>query len=208
MELAAGVYATTLAPAPGPVLNSRREHGRQENLQEAEQVRLHPLAARHAPRRRTVVAKGKAAGIKFSSQLVYNVRGGGKAMKGTVKKTTTAKPTPASPKAASTQSKADFVRAHASLSPKEIVKKGKAEGLKFDVHYVYNVRAYSEAAGKKKRASKARTTPRTGAAVRRPIATSTKAEMLLRAVAAEIGLGRAMEILSAERAMVRAVIGG
>ncbi len=154
-----------------------------------------------------VVAKGKAAGIKFSPQLVYNVRGGSKAMKGTVKKTTTANPTAAPSKAAPAQSKADFVRAHSSLSPKEIVKKGRAEGLKFDVHYVYNVRAYSKASGKRKPTARA-TTARKALAVSRPITTSTKAETLLRAVAAEIGLGRAMEILAAERAMVRAVIGG
>ena len=155
-----------------------------------------------------VVAKGKAAGITFSSQLVYNVRGGSKVKKGEAKKkTATAKPTAASSKAApATISKADFVRAHASLSPKEIVKKGRAEGLKFDVHYVYNVRAYSKTSGKKKRAKRAAPS-RKAASVSRPITTSTKAETLLRAVAAEIGLGRAMEILSAERAMVRAVIG-
>ena len=124
------------------------------------------------------------------------------------KKTATAKPTAASSKAApATISKADFVRAHASLSPKEIVKKGRAEGLKFDVHYVYNVRAYSKASGKRKPTARA-TTARKALAVSRPITTSTKAETLLRAVAAEIGLGRAMEILAAERAMVRAVIGG
>jgi hypothetical protein len=155
-----------------------------------------------------VVAKGKAAGIEFSSQLVYNVRGGSKAMKGTVKKTTTPAKSAAPSKAAPAQSKADFVRAHANLSPKDIVAKAKAEGLKLDVTYVYGVRAYDKMAAKNKRGSTARaTTTRKAPAVSRPITTSTKAETLLRAVAAEIGLGRAMEILSAERAMVRAVIG-
>jgi hypothetical protein len=52
------------------------------------------------------------------------------------------------------------------------------------------------------------TTPRKGAGVPRPVATVSKAEDLLKAVAAEIGLGRAMEILVGERARVRAVIGG
>ena len=42
----------------------------------------------------------------------------------------------------------------------------------------------------------------------RPIATTPKAEDLLKALGAEIGLGRAMEILAGERARVRAVIGG
>ncbi len=157
-----------------------------------------------------VVAKGKAAGIKFSSQLVYNVRGGSKTPKETAKKTSTAKPTAAAPKIP-TQSKADFVRSHASLSPKQILTKAKAAGIKLGIAYVYNVRGYDKTARKKKAARKPTTratTPRAGAAAPRPITTSTKTETLLRAVAAEIGLGRAMEILSAERAMVRAVIGG
>ncbi len=156
-----------------------------------------------------VVAKGKAAGIKFSSQLVYNVRGGGsKAKRGAAKKTPTAKSSAAvAPKAASAKSKADFVRAHADLSPKEIVAAAKAAGLKLGVSYVYNVRGYDKSKTKKKRATRA-TAVRRAPAVRRPITTGSKAETLLRAVAAEIGLGRAMEILSAERAMVRAVIGG
>ncbi len=151
-----------------------------------------------------VIAKAKAAGLKVSSSLVYMVRGRAGAKKGAAKKTSKTTAIVKTP----TQSKADFVRAHASLSPKEIVAKGKADGLKIDVHYVYNVRAYGKTAGKKKRAATRATPSRKAPAVSRPITTSTKAETLLRAIAAEIGLGRAMEILSAERAMVRAVIGG
>jgi hypothetical protein len=40
------------------------------------------------------------------------------------------------------------------------------------------------------------------------VTTASSTETLLKAVAAEIGLGRAMEILAGERARVRAVIGG
>ena len=90
---------------------------------------------------------------------------------------------------------------------KEVVATGKAQGVKFDDTYVYWARGSA-----KKRTSNAatrRATPwRNATAVPRPITTGSKAEMLLRAVAAEIGLGRAMEILAGERAMVRAVIGG
>jgi hypothetical protein len=168
-----------------------------------------------------VVAKGKAAGIKFSTQLVYNVRNGSKGKKGAAKKTSTPKPTVAASTKA-TVSKAAFVRAHASLSPKEIVKKAKAEGVKLDVRYVYNVRGYDKTKGKKK-AAKARapatkaTAPtarptraasRTAPSVPRPITSTRSAEDLLRAVAAEIGLGRAIEQLQGERARVRAILRG
>jgi hypothetical protein len=151
-----------------------------------------------------VVAKAKAAGIKFSPQLVYNVRGGSKAIKGTVKKTTTANTAPAA-KSPAKMNKADFVRAHAGLAPKDVVAKAKTEGVKFDTHYVYRVRGYDKTAGKTK---PARATPRQAARVPRPITTTSSAETLLKALGAELGLGRAMEILAGERARVRAVMGG
>jgi hypothetical protein len=154
-----------------------------------------------------VVAKGKAAGVKFSAQLVYNARGGSKAMKGTVKKTSTAKPAvPAKP----TLSKSDFVRARSHLSPKEIVEDAKAEGMKLGISYVYNVRGYDKAKTKTTRTRLAarRSSERTAPPVARPTTTSTKAEELLRAVAAEVGLGRAIELLEAERARVHAVLRG
>jgi hypothetical protein len=46
-----------------------------------------------------VVAKAKAAEITFSPQLVYNVRNGSKAQKGTAKRTAKAKPTTTSKRA-------------------------------------------------------------------------------------------------------------
>jgi hypothetical protein len=170
-----------------------------------------------------VVKKAKAAGIKFNPQLVYNVRGGSKAMKGTVKKTTTAKPVAAPASKTSTKvSKSDFVRARAHLSPKEIVEDAKGEGIKFDVKYVYNVRTYDKTGAKKKPAkapatrpsaptvkpTPKRATPRNGAPVPRPITTASSAEDLLRAVASEVGLGRAIELLQGERARVHSILRG
>jgi hypothetical protein len=99
-----------------------------------------------------VIAKGKAEGIKFGSSLVYMVRrrSSGKVKKGTAKTTpvkrtaaasvtsatskTPASKTPAKPP--KSESKADFVRAYPKLSPKELVAKAKAEGVKFDANYV------------------------------------------------------------------------
>jgi uncharacterized protein YggU (UPF0235/DUF167 family) len=45
-------------------------------------------------------------------------------------------------------------------------------------------------------------------AVPRPIATASRAEDLLKALGAEVGLAKAIEILSGERARVKAVLGG
>jgi len=152
-----------------------------------------------------VVTKAKSAGLAIDRNLVYKVRGRLKA-NGKSKEISTPATAPV-PRRTST-SKADFVRAHSNSSPKEIVAKAKAAGIKFDVGYVYNVRGYDKTAGKK------RATPKRSASMpigtnggRSPSTVPAKAEDLLKAVAAEIGLGRAMEILAGERARVRAVIG-
>lgn len=112
--------------------------------------------------------------------------------------------------AKTSSSKADFVRAHADLSPKEIVEKGKAEGVKLNASYVYNVRNYEKSKTQKKVTKRAahRATARKAPSVTRSIATNTSAEDLLRAVAAELGLGRAIELLQGERARVHAVMRG
>ena len=154
-----------------------------------------------------VVAKAKAAGIKLTSQLVYNVRGSSKAKKGTAKKTSTVKPgTPVSTKPP--KSKAAFVRGLPASTPaKDVVKQAKVAGLKLGVSYVYNIRGAAKMAAKKKRAainSPAVSAVANGGGSRG----STSAENLLKAVASEIGLGNAIEILVGERARVRAVIGG
>jgi hypothetical protein len=159
-----------------------------------------------------LVTKAKAAGIKLTTQLVYNVRGSSKAKKGAAQKASTTKPVAsasAASKSPAKMSKADFVRSRSHLSPREIVEDGKAAGIKLDASYVYNVRGYDAAKTRvTKQAAKRATTRRKGASVPRPIATTSKAEDLLKALGAEIGLARAIEILTGERARVRAVIGG
>jgi hypothetical protein len=125
--------------------------------------------------------------------------------KGKAKKSSTVKPVSAT--ASKAKSKAAFVRADRNLSPKEIVEKAKAEGLKLDVGYVYNVRGADKMRAKKKRAANKSTTVSTlvnggGWTV------SANAPDLLKAVAAEIGLGPAIETLAGERARVQAVFGG
>jgi len=178
-------------------------------VSKSEFIRMQPAALSAAE----VVEKAKAAGIKLRSQLVYNVRGSSKAKRGAAKKPST--PGPVAPRPAAAKkapakrpatSKADFVRSRSHLSPREVVEDGKAAGIKLDPGYVYNVRGYDAA---KRRVTKqaARRAARKGVAVTRPIASSSKAEDLLKALGAEIGLGRAIEILTGERARVRAVIG-
>jgi hypothetical protein len=166
-----------------------------------------------------VVERAKAKGMKTSRANVSRVRGlhGPKAVKtstivtSATSKTVAAKPTGGPAKI---RSKADFVRAYPSLAPREIVEKAKTEGVKFDVAYVYRIRAMDKTARKGKRAA-ARETISTTATVNGPASVtsvvarpSSSPEDLLRAVAAEIGLGRAVEILAGERARTRAVIEG
>jgi hypothetical protein len=166
-----------------------------------------------------VIAKGKAAGLKLSKNYVYKVRTEINAKSPAKGASMTTKPVAAVTKV----SKADFVRAHAGLAPKDVVAKAKAEGVKFNTHYVYRVRGYDKTAGKTKvtkattpatkpsaptiKQTPKSTTVRKAAPVPRPIPTTSSAETLLKAVAAELGLGHAMEILAGERARVRAVIG-
>ena len=142
-----------------------------------------------------VVAKAKADGIKIAPVLVYKVRGRAKAKKpGPVAARTVAK--------TGGKSKAAFVRGHADLTAKEVVAKAKAEGIKLTEGYVYNVRTYDKKAGKQGAGARTAAAP-----VVRSIASGSSTESLLRAVAAEIGLGRAIEMLEVERSRVRAAIG-
>jgi len=107
------------------------------------------------------------------------------------------------PKTAATTkptSKAAFVRAYANLSAREIVAKAKEQGIKMGEPYVYNVRAYAKTKLGRRKGT------RRGHAVTRPITTTSAAESLLTALAAEIGLARAIEILQGERARVHAVL--
>jgi hypothetical protein len=156
-----------------------------------------------------VVAKAKAVGLKFAPQLVYKVRGRAKTKKSTPKKTSAMVATaPMTSATKPPKSKSAFIRNLPSSTPaKEVVEQAKAAGIKLNVGYVYNVRGAAKKAAKQKRGaakSPAVGTPTNGGGARR----SANVENLLKAVAAEIGLGPATEILAGERARVAAVIGG
>jgi hypothetical protein len=154
-----------------------------------------------------VVAKGKEAGIKLNRVLVYKVRAKGQPKKAASKKTAASAKSSVPTKAVSTKavSKAAFVRGLPSTTPaKEVVAKAKAAGIKIGVSYVYNIRGAAKMAAKRKRALAK--SPAVGPAVSVDGAGSLTS--LLKAVAAEIGLGPAIDILRSERARVAAVIGG
>lgn len=173
-----------------------------------------------------VVEKAKAQGLDVRPGLVYEVRRTDRAKRtGSAKPATAAKkgaskPTPvvresASPpkgepggaSRSSVTSKAAFVRAHASLSPKEIVDKAKAENIELDVGYVYNVRSSNKASSKAPGRAARRETQAKGASPATSVGVDSRLENLLKAIAAEVGLGRAIELLEAERAKIRAAIG-
>jgi hypothetical protein len=155
-----------------------------------------------------VVAKAKAAGLNFAPVLVYKVRGRAKSKTPKAAKTAGIVTTAAT--ATSTKppkSKSAFIRSLPSSTPaKEVVKQAKALGMKLTESYVYNVRGAAKKTAKAKRADAKSPAVRVanGGASRG----STSAENLLKAVAADIGLGPAIEILAGERARVAAVIGG
>jgi hypothetical protein len=185
-----------------------------------------------------VVSQGKAAGITLRPELVYEVRrvarartasgataSGSRGASGATASGATASRGKGNAKRSKSRSakgagarsslgkgkalsKADFVRAHANASPREITEKAAAEGITLGTRYVYNVRGSDRAAAKKKRQQARSGAPRKGVAVPRPIATTSRAEDLLKAVGAEVGLAKAIEILSGERARVKAVLGG
>jgi hypothetical protein len=90
----------------------------------------------------------------------------------------------------------------------DAVQTAKTQGIELTDKYVYNIRATARSAARKKtsvgEATVAGTPKRTLVVAK----TKTSAEDLLKAIAAEIGLGRAMTILSEQRAQVTAVLGG
>lgn len=163
-----------------------------------------------------VVEKAKAEGIELRPGLVYEVRRIGRTKKSTAakKRATAAKaiaPKPrltvansASPKNP-TPSKAAFVRQLPNLSAKEVIERARAEGIKLDVGYVYNLRSSGKAAQRRKKpAAKKMPSKYVGASA----SASTNEEQVLKMVAADVGLGRAIEILLAERARVHALLRG
>jgi hypothetical protein len=156
-----------------------------------------------------VVAKAKAQGIKLDRVLVYKVRirakAKGKSPKTVAAKKTTISVTKPSISTKPPKSKAAFVRGLPASTPaKDVVKLAKAAGILLGISYVYNIRGAAKMARKRAAAkSPAVRTVMNGGAPR----VSASAENLLKAVAAEIGLGPAIDILHSERARVRAVIG-
>lgn len=100
-------------------------------------------------------------------------------------------------------SKAAFVRAYPNLSAKEVVAKAKEHGVKMGEPYVYNVRTYDKNKGARRAGGR-----RAPGIARPSTVVSSSAESLLKAVAAEVGLGRAIEILQGERAQVHAMMRG
>jgi hypothetical protein len=198
-------------------------------------IRAQPAAMSAAD----VVAQARAAGITLRPELVYEVRrvarartaSGAKGASGAKRNAKQSKSGPAKTAEARSSlgkatprkamSKAEFVRAHANASPKEITEKAAAVGITLGTRYIYNVRGSDRAAARKKTTARppkaawsnvsgeARSGfPRKGMAVPRPIATASRAEDLLKALGAEVGLAKAIEILSGERARVKAVLGG
>jgi hypothetical protein len=149
-----------------------------------------------------VVAKAKAAGITFDDKYVYRIRSLARGKKKSASKPGLAKATSAAASNGSTKpvtSKAAFVRSlPATIPAKAVVAQAKAAGLNLSAAYVYIVRA----AAKENRGS-----TRAGRSIPRPITTSSSAESLLRALGAELGLGRAIEVLEGEREKVLAVLG-
>ena len=113
-------------------------------------------------------------------------------------------------------SKSEFIRLHPSLSTAEVIAAGKDQGLTFTSSLVYAVRGKASgdgATGKRTSAAKKPATTKPSAPAptskaSRPSGSASSVEDLLKAVAAELGLGRAIEILQGERARVRAVFGG
>jgi hypothetical protein len=159
-----------------------------------------------------VIAKGKSEGLRIGRSLVYMVRGRNKkkSKMGGAQKT----PPVTDEGAGVVQSKADLVRSLPQETPmKEIVPGAAAAGTKPPGGHVQEVRRRHKTAGKKRSRRGAPTKPVSKQATATnggstSAATTSRAEDLLKAVAAELGLGRAMEILAGERARVRNVIGG
>ncbi|MGA3121683.1 MAG: hypothetical protein ABSF69_13035 [Polyangiaceae bacterium] len=161
-----------------------------------------------------IVDKAKAQGIDLRPGLVYEVRRTAKAVKAVApkKRATPAKKTSTAAIATTKPaigSKAAFVRSHANLSPSEIVGRAKAAGIRLEVGYVYNIRSADKTAAAKTKAPAKRPSLKVVAPTAiRPGSTTASPEDLLKVVAAEIGLGRAIELLLGDRARVHAILRG
>lgn len=94
-----------------------------------------------------------------------------------------------------------------SMTAKDVVTAVKAKGLKTTESNVYRVRRLGKKTAKKPAAAGAAIPARRRGRPRKASAAPSAAEDLLRAVAAELGLARAVEVLHSERAKVLGVIG-
>jgi hypothetical protein len=102
------------------------------------------------------------------------------------------------------QNKSVFVRSLPSEMPaREVVEKAKAGGMGISVAYVYSIRAAAKTAARRSGRSLASRPGRRSSAG----PSVGPVEDLLRALAAELGLSRAIGILQGEQAKVRAVLG-
>jgi hypothetical protein len=133
-------------------------------------------------------------GVVFS-QLCSRPNGVG--LETTMPKKSTKKSRSRSPKKVT--SKAAFVRSFPTATPaKEVVAEGKSQGIHLTDAYVYNVRATSRAGQKSSSDSATKTKTK-----RLTLRVARRAEARLRAVAAELGLARAIAVLQAERKRAR-----
>jgi hypothetical protein len=165
-----------------------------------------------------VVEKGNAGGFTFDVSFVGKVRrralSNGVHAKATRTAARSTSTTPSRRSMKPVKSKAEFVRTLPSSTPaKEVVAKAKAAGISITETHIYGVRSADRRAKKKSAAKSNASKPAVTAAaiVNGPTSAqkvSAKAESLLKAVAAEIGLGNAIEVLQSERARVRGLIGG
>src|SRR5688572_753402 len=98
--------------------------------------------------------------------------------------------------------KSAFVRSlPADMPAKEVVEKGKADGVSLSVEYVYSIRNAARVAAKKTNAGEAPRRPgrppKAAALTLSSVGSSSRVEDLLRAVAAELGLSHAIGLLQA-----------
>jgi hypothetical protein len=102
--------------------------------------------------------------------------------------------------------KSAFVRSlPATMPAKDVVERAKAQGVKLTVAYVYSIRTAAKLGARRLARGDA---PAGGRSPNGMVpSSSARVEDLLRAVAAELGLSRAIGLLQAEQAKVRAVIG-
>ena len=91
------------------------------------------------------------------------------------------------------------------LPAKQVMAAAKAKGLKATESNIYRVRRLGTP---KQRPAPSAPTGRGSSPSSRGVGASGGAEQVLRAVAAELGLAHAIELLTAQRAKVRSLLGG